>query len=99
MSYGSTAMKHVMGIGSYVGEVRQGPDGNLYQLVAGVDGLGNPIGFWRRAFRFVKGAVQTAVRAGLSHLIPGPIKRLARTACGVVDQLGPAVSVVPMAAP
>src|SRR5689334_22104053 len=37
-----------MGIG-YLGEVRQGPDGNLYQYVQGVDGLGNPIGgFWSR---------------------------------------------------
>ena len=29
----------MMGIG-YLGEVRQGPDGNLYQYVQGVDGLG-----------------------------------------------------------
>ncbi len=43
----------MMGIG-YLGEVRQGPDGNLYQYVQGVDGLGNPIGFWRKALRAVK---------------------------------------------
>ena len=35
----------MMGIG-YLGEVRQGPDGNLYQWMQGVDGLGNPVGFW-----------------------------------------------------
>ena len=35
----------MMGVG-YLGEVRQGPDGALYQYVQGVDGLGNPIGFW-----------------------------------------------------
>ena len=41
-------MTQMMGIG-YLGEVRQGPDGNLYQYVQGVDGLGNPIGgFWSR---------------------------------------------------
>ena len=41
----------MMGIG-YLGEVRQGPDGNLYQYVQGVDGLGNPIGgFWSRVRR------------------------------------------------
>jgi hypothetical protein len=95
MRYAATDMTQIMGIGSYVGELRRGPDGNLYEWVAGVDGLGNPIGFWKKAFRFVKGAV----RAGLSRLIPGPIKRMARKACGVVDQLGPAVSVVPVAAP
>ncbi|MFH0343577.1 MAG: hypothetical protein ACHBNF_15960 [Chromatiales bacterium] len=48
----------MMGVG-YLGEVRQGPDGNLYQYVQGVDGLGNPIGSWwkrlaRRALPFVQ---------------------------------------------
>lgn len=37
----------VMGLG-YLGEVRQGADGNLYQLVQGVDGLGNPVRFWQK---------------------------------------------------
>jgi hypothetical protein len=36
----------VMGIG-YPGEIGQAPDGNLYQWVQGVDGLGNPYGSWR----------------------------------------------------
>jgi hypothetical protein len=35
----------VVGAGA-PGEVRQGPDGNLYQWVHGADGLGNPVGFW-----------------------------------------------------
>lgn len=99
MRYGPTEMAQIMGVGSYVGELRRGPDGNLYEWVAGVDGLGNPIGFWKKAFKFVMGAAQKAARAGLARLIPGPIKRLARRACGVVDQLGPAVSAIPMAAP
>jgi hypothetical protein len=30
------------------GEVAEGPDGRLYQWVEGVDGLGNPMGFWKR---------------------------------------------------
>ena len=43
---GEDVTTHMMGIG-YLGEVRQGPDGNHYQYVQGVDGLGNPIGgFW-----------------------------------------------------
>jgi len=42
-----TDLTQVMGIGSYVGEVRRGPDGQPYQWVEGVDGLGNTIGFWK----------------------------------------------------
>ena len=47
MRYGPQDMTNMMGIGSYVGEVRRGPDGQVYQWVEGVDGLGNPIGFWK----------------------------------------------------
>jgi hypothetical protein len=43
-----------MGIG-YVGEIAQGPDGHLYQWVQGVDGLGNPVGFWKRFRRRLRG--------------------------------------------
>ena len=41
---GEHELTQVMGIGRY-GEVREGPDGRLYQWVQGVDGLGKPIGF------------------------------------------------------
>ena len=99
MRYGPTDMTQIMGLGSYVGELRRGPDGNLYEWVTGVDGLGNPIGFWKRAFRFVKSAAQGVARAALSRLIPGPIKRVARRVCGTVDQLEPVVTAVPIAAP
>src|SRR5215510_14313458 len=51
MPYGSPYermdLTQVMGIGNYVGEVRRGPDGQPYQWVEGVDGLGNAIGFWK----------------------------------------------------
>ena len=62
-----------MGVG-YLGEVRQGPDGALYQYVQGVDGLGNPIGgFWsclrRRVKRFVGRALPFAQR--VASFIPG----------------------------
>ena len=59
---GEDEATRMMGIG-YLGEVRQGPDGNHYQYVQGVDGLGNPVGgFWvlkrlarrRRALPFVQ---------------------------------------------
>jgi len=60
----------IMGIG-YFGEVRQGPDGNLYQYVQGVDGLGNPIGgFWSRLKRGLKSVHRLAQRG--ASFIPGP---------------------------
>ena len=48
MRYGPQDMTNMMGIGSYVGEVRRGPNGQVYQWVEGVDGLGNPIGFFKK---------------------------------------------------
>jgi len=76
----------MMGIG-YLGEVRQGPDGNLYQYVQGVDGLGNPIGgFWRRVKRFARKVARKALPyvQQFAPLIPG---------------VGPAVSVLTSAIP
>ena len=35
-----------LGIGSYAGETRQGPDGRLYRWIERFDGLGNPTGLW-----------------------------------------------------
>jgi hypothetical protein len=72
----------MMGIG-YLGEVRQGPDGNLYQYVQGVDGLGNPVGgFWSRLRRRVKGVVGRALPFAqrVASLIPGPYGAAAATA-------------------
>ena len=60
----------MMGIG-YLGEVRQGPDGNLYQYVQGVDGLGNPIGgFWSKLKSGLR-KVHSLAQRGASF-IPGP---------------------------
>jgi hypothetical protein len=64
---GEDDVTQMMGIG-YAGEVRQGPDGNLYQWVQGVDGLGNPIGFWslvRRARRFAQRRLRPLLRRAL----------------------------------
>ena len=62
----------MMGIG-YLGEVRQGPDGNLYQYVQGVDGLGNPLGFWRRLKRLARRVVRKAlpIAQQFAPFIPG----------------------------
>jgi hypothetical protein len=42
---GEDEVAQMMGIG-YVGEVRRGLDSNVYQWIQGIDGLGNPVGFW-----------------------------------------------------
>ncbi|MCS6303537.1 MAG: hypothetical protein H8K07_07715 [Nitrospira sp.] len=66
-------VNQMMGVG-YLGEVRQGPDGNLYQYVQGVDGLGNPIGgFWSRLKRFARGVVRKAlpIAQQFAPFIPG----------------------------
>jgi hypothetical protein len=72
----------MMGVG-YLGEVRQGPDGALYQYVQGVDGLGNPIGgFWSRLRRRVKSAVGRALPfvQRVASFIPGPYGTAVATA-------------------
>ena len=99
MNYAPADMTQVLGLGSYVGELREGPDGNLYEWVEGVDGLGNPIGFWKKAFKAVKGAATKLAKAGLARLIPGPIKTLARGVCSNVNHLGPVATAVPMVMP
>jgi hypothetical protein len=72
---GEDEVTQMMGIGT-VGEVRRGPDGNLYQWVQGVDGLGNPIGFWRALRRIGRRLRRVARRAlpivqQVAPLIPG----------------------------
>jgi hypothetical protein len=72
----------MMGVG-YLGEVRQGPDGALYQYVQGVDGLGNPIGgFWSRLRSRVKSVVGRALPFAqrVASFIPGPYGTAAATA-------------------
>jgi hypothetical protein len=67
------SMTQIMGIG-YLGEVRQGPDGNLYQYVQGVDGLGNPVGgFWSRLKKIARGVVRKALPLAqqFAPFIPG----------------------------
>ena len=59
---GEDELTQVMGIGRY-GEVREGPDGRLYQWVQGVDGLGNPIGLWRGLRRRLRSVVRRALPA------------------------------------
>jgi hypothetical protein len=77
---GEDELTHVMGLG-YPGEVRTGPDGNLYQWVQGVDGLGNPVGWgWalKRLRKAAKRALPFVQRA--ASLIPGPYGAAVATA-------------------
>jgi len=81
-------MTQMMGIG-YFGEVRQGPDGNLYQWVQGVDGLGNPVGFWKALRRIGRRFRRFARRA-----LP-----IVQQFAPFVPSIGPAVPVVTSAIP
>ncbi len=90
---GEDELTQMMGVG-YLGEVRAGPDGNAYQWVQGVDGLGNPIGFWKRLRRgirrFARRALPLVQRA--AAFIPGPygaaISAGLRTASPFLRQAG-----------
>ena len=92
MRYGPQDMTNMMGIGSYVGEVRRGPDGQVYQWVEGVDGLGNPIGFW-------KGGLKKLVSRALpiAKMIPGvgPIIGAVKPFCQTLPQMRPLIQQAP----
>src|SRR5262245_21054861 len=75
---GEDELTQMMGIGRY-GEVREGPDGRLYQWVQGADGLGNPIGLWRGLRRRLRSVARRAL----------PI---VQTAASFVPGMGPAVA-------
>jgi hypothetical protein len=100
MPYGTIGAS--LGIGSYVGEIRQGPDGQLYEWVEGVDGLGNPIGFWKGLRKLVSGGLKKL--APMAEMIPGvgpiiaKVRGVARKFCGVLPRLEPCVQNFPDAA-
>ena len=102
MNYlGQDEMTEMMGIG-YLGEVRRGPDGDLYQWVSGVDGLGNPFGFWKKIKRFARKVTKPVTRIAKKALqfvrkpwciplqaVPGSVKGIAKRVCRVVGKLSP----------
>jgi hypothetical protein len=81
----ATDLTQVMGIGGYVGEIREGPDGQLYEWVEGVDGLGSPVGFWRGLKRFAQRA-----RQRLKKVI-SPFARFALPYTKFIPGYGPAI--------
>jgi hypothetical protein len=73
MNYlGEDELTQVMGIGQ-LGEVRNGPDGHLYEWVQGIDGLGNPVGFWKKLRRRLRRLARKAlpIARQFAPLIPG----------------------------
>jgi hypothetical protein len=90
----------ISGMG-YLGEVRQGVDGNLYQWVQGVDGLGNPIGFWKKLKKWGKRLAKTALKyyppaAALRSLVPLASRALPYIQRAMASQPAAAVPVVPV---
>jgi hypothetical protein len=72
MPFASYETSQVLGIGNYVGEIRQGPDGQLYEWVEGVDGLGNDIGFFKKLVGKVAGKALNLFPG--ANLVKGAVK-------------------------
>jgi hypothetical protein len=85
------------------GEVRQGPDGRLYQWVEGYDGLGDPVGFWS----LIPAVAKTVLPVVASRILPKLLSAGGRGAAGqvlrrilpqasrFVQQIAPTMPVVP----
>jgi hypothetical protein len=88
----------ISGMG-HLGEIRQGVDGNLYEWVQGVDGLGNPIGFWKKLKKWGKRLAKTALKyyppaAALRSLAPLASRALPYIQRAIASQ--PAAAAVPV---
>jgi len=64
--------QQMMGTG-YLGEIRRGPDGYAYQWVQGIDGLGNPMGFWKR----LRGLVRKFAPRLINTIVPPEVLKAA----------------------
>ena len=53
----------------FFGEIAEAADGNLYQWVQGVDGLGSPFGFWKRIKRLARRALPLVQK--IAPFVPG----------------------------
>lgn len=96
MNYAPDEITEMMGIGSYVGEIREGPDGGIYQWNEEEDGLGNIHGWWSSLKKKVKKYAGKALRN-----IPGvgPVRSMAKRLCRTLPKLRPILSRVPVVAP
>lgn len=73
---GNTWSQQTLGLGSYVGEIRKGPDGREYQWSERVDGLGNVDGFWKdvsdRAKRVWRNLAEKVRKVMASGILSNP---------------------------
>lgn len=76
--------------GNDTGEFHETSDGNLYEWIEGVDGLGNPIGFWKKAKKIVGATAKFASRYTpvLSRVLP-PQVAIPLTAAGIGIKMYP----------
>jgi hypothetical protein len=56
-------IRNSLGVGVYNGELRRGADGQLYEWVQSVDGLGNVSGFWKSLSKVARAVAKPVVRA------------------------------------
>ena len=76
-----------LGLGSYDGEVRQGPDGQLYEWVQTVDGLGNLTGFWKSLTNVAKAVAKPVLKAAApvikaaTDVASGAVRFLSKPQC------------------
>jgi hypothetical protein len=83
MAMAEDRLTQLMGVG-YAGEIRQAPTGDLYEWTEGIDGLGNPVGFWK-LLRKMAPRIRTALRRG--QLLP-----IARLLPSLIPGWGPAIA-------
>lgn len=82
----------MMGVG-YLGEVRRGPGGAMYQWVEGVDGLGNPVGgFWKRLKQGLRRVAPVVAFGPAAALVPPKLRRgLLRSALPFAQYFAPLI--------
>lgn len=71
--------------GNHTGDFQGVPDGNLYEWVEGMDGLGNPIGFWKKAKKIAGATAKLASRYApvLTQFLPPQLQIPATAAIGI----------------
>jgi len=69
-------------VGHIAGEIRESSDGRLYEWVESVDGLGNPIGFWKtikRAAKAIGKGVTQAAQFAVQQPVLAPVAQALRS--------------------
>jgi hypothetical protein len=69
-----------LGLGSYNGQLRRGADGQLYEWVQSVDGLGNLSGFWKSLSKVAQAVAKPVVKAA-TDVAKGAVQLLKKPQC------------------